>query len=122
MRNPAKRGEFSEQRFVIEALKHNWKLAKPLSGSEPYDFIADIRGTGELIRIQVKRSYKDKKNRNVVDLRRSKKGRPTIEFIGIVAVDCEGKFYLIPTDVLYEIKSNICVSEDGPYWGFYENW
>ena len=121
MINSAIRGEYSEQRFVIQALGHDWKISKPLEGSESYDFIADCDGL--LFKVQVKRSYKDEKGRNVVDLRRSKKGRPTINFKnGILAVDCENQFYLIPTNLIIKKKSNICVSGKGSYSDYLNRW
>jgi hypothetical protein len=124
MSNPIQNGLIAEQKFILQALKNGWVLSRPLLGVEKYDFIADYNG--KLRRVQVKLAYIDEKNRNVVCIRgchgRTCKRKPTHLESDILVVVCFGDFYIIPTKTISHIKSNICVSNNGKYKGFLNNW
>jgi len=123
-----KNGYVTEQKFIVEAMQHDLAVSRPITNTELYDFIID---TGDkLYKVQVKKSFKDKKDRNIVCIR-SSYPRSNIRHyltetsnVDFLAVDCreENNWYVIPLDVIKGIKSNIAVRKIGEYAKYINNW
>ena len=64
-----KNGYIAEEKFALECLSRNIPISRPLFNTEPYDFIIECEK--KFISVQVKKSWKDKKGRNVVCIKSS---------------------------------------------------
>lgn len=128
MHERLKNGYLSEQRFIVEAMENDVLVSKPITNTEIYDFVVDVNKS--LYRVQVKKSWKDKKDRNIVTLRscypRSDIRRSLTEYeeVDFLAIDCkdEGNWYIIPLDVIRDVKSAIAVRNTGKYAKYINNW
>lgn len=118
MNNKLKNGYLTEELFVVACMERDIVVSKPITNTEPYDFVIE-NGCGDLVRVQVKKSWTDEKGRNVVSLKssypRSKKRNVASENsrVDYISVFCCGDWYNIPRSELQGIKSGICVSKSG---------
>ena len=128
MNEKLKNGYITEQKFIIEAMQHDLVVSKPVTNTEIYDFIID--NGDKLYKVQVKKSWKDKSDRNIVCIR-SSYPRSNIrhyltenKIVDFLAVDCreESNWYIIPIDAIRGIKSNIAVRKTGEYAKYINNW
>jgi hypothetical protein len=128
MNSKLKNGYVTEQIFVVEAMERDVIVNKPITNTEIYDFIVDVKGT--LYRVQVKKSWVDKKGRNITCLRSSyprssiRHSLTDSEYVDFLAVYCgeENNWYIIPIETIKHIKSNIAVRNIGPYAKYINNW
>lgn len=64
-----KNGYLTEEKFIIECLERDIPISRPIYNTEPYDFIIEVNN--RFLSIQVKKSWVDKKRRNIVCLKSS---------------------------------------------------
>ena len=122
-----KNGYLAEEKFVVECLNRNIPISRPIYNIEPYDFVVEVNG--HFLSVQVKKSWVDKKGRNVVCLKSSYPRSNKIKTVGeqtnvdylAVLVDY-WDWYIIPRNAIKDIKSNIYVSKKGQYKDYYNNW
>lgn len=127
MYNKLKNGYMAEEMFAINCLDKNIPISRPIYNTEPYDFIVEING--KFKSVQVKKSWRDKKGREVVCLKsaypRSKIKKVVGEQMNVdflAVMDSSQNWYIIPRGCIEAVKSNICVSPKGKYKGFLGNW
>lgn len=122
-----KNGYIAEEKFVLECMSRGISVSRPIYNTEPYDFIIEVNG--EFKSVQVKKSWKDKKNRNVVCLKtsypRSDKSKTVgentnVDYLAVLINYWD--WYIIPRTEIENIKSNISVSIKGRYKDYYNNW
>lgn len=115
-----KNGYIAEEKFILECLNRNIAISRPIFNIEPYDFIVEINN--ELYTVQVKKSWKDNKNRNLAclkssyprsDIKKVVSQNPRVDFLAILTEKSE--WYIIPREKISHIKSNISVSKKGNY-------
>lgn len=113
-----KNGYITEEKFILECMERDLTVSRPITNTEPYDFIVETH-SGKLVRVQVKKSWKDEKNRQVVCLKSSypRSGlsktasqNDRVDYISVLSTD---GWYNIPRKELNGIKANICVSKSG---------
>jgi len=118
-----KNGYIAEEKFILRCMENDITISKPISNTEPYDFI--VEQNGQMFRVQVKKAWKDKKNRSIACLKssypRSNKSNIAtknnrVDYIAIL--DINEDWYIIPRNIIKHIKSNIAVSRKGHYSGF----
>jgi len=110
------KGAISEARFIMEAFKMGWEVAKPFHHSQGYDFVIREKPGFPWETIQVKTAYWDTNGRGkrikAVSLRRcnEKGSRPYKDgdFCWLFVVD-ENQCWCIPWSDIKEIKSCICI-------------
>lgn len=104
-----KNGYAAEEKFVLCCIEKNIPISRPIFNTEPYDFIIEING--KFKSVQVKKSWKDGKNRNVVCLKssypRSCKRRlvgenKNVDFLAVLVNYWE--WYIIPTSAIENKK------------------
>ena len=119
-------GYKTEEKFILACLENNIHISRPIFNIEPYDFI--IEKDNVFYTVQVKKSWVDKKGRNIVTLKtsypRSDKvnlvsQNERVNFIAVLTEDNE--WYIIPRIELGNIKSGIAVSKKGNYARYYNN-
>lgn len=124
--NKLKNGYKTEELFILKCLENEISISRPIFNIEPYDFI--IEKENAFYSIQVKKSWKDNKNRNIVSLKssypRSSKTKVAsknerVSFIAILTEDDE--WYIIPREQIKDIKSGIAVSQKGRYAKYLNN-
>ena len=122
-----KNGYITEEKFILECLTRNIPISRPIYNIEPYDFIIEVNG--QFKSIQVKKSWVDKKGRNVVCLKssypRSNKHmvvgeRTNVDYLAVLVNYWD--WYIIPIMEIKHIKLNISVSTKGRYKKYYNNW
>lgn len=122
-----KNGYVAEEKFILCCMGKDIPISRPIFNTEPYDFIVEVNGMFKSV--QVKKSWKDKKGRNVVSLKssypRSNKRttvgeRDNVDYLAVLVNYWD--WYIIPKNVVRNIKSNICVSTKGKYKDYYNNW
>ena len=122
-----KNGYIAEEKFALECLSRDIPISRPIYNTEPYDFI--IEANGKFLSIQVKKSWKDKKGRNIVSLKssypRSNKEKvvgkqENVDYLAVLINNCE--WFIIPRKIIDNIVSNISVSIKGKYKYYYNNW
>lgn len=121
-----KNGYMTEEKFVLECMERDISVSRPIFNTEPYDFI--VEANQELLRVQVKKAWKDAKGREMVCLK-SSYPRSTKEHVAsqnvrvdfIAAISTTGEWYIIPRRVLQHIKSNIAISHKGEYSKYINN-
>ena len=122
-----KNGYMTEEKFVLCCLERDIPISRPIFNTEPYDFIIEIDGIFKTV--QVKKSWKDKKGRNVVclkssyprsDIKRTEKKKKNVDYLAVLVNDLE--WYIIPRSMIEDVKSNISVSIKGRYKDCYNNW
>lgn len=120
MNSKLKNGYQTEELFILECLKNDIPISRPIYNIEPYDFIVEV--DNKFYSVQVKKSWKDKKGLNIVCLKnsypRSNKVNVVsknlrVDFMAIITED--KKWYIIPREKIEHIKSNIAVSQKGNY-------
>lgn len=113
-----KNGYIAEEKFVVVCMENDLTISRPITNTEPYDFIIETK-SGKLVRVQVKKSWEDEKHRQMVCLRssypRSKirniaSKNDRVDYISVLSKD---GWYNIPRKELEGISSNICVSKTG---------
>lgn len=122
-----KNGYVAEEKFTLECLTRNIPISKPLYNTEPYDFVIEVNG--KFVSVQVKKSWKDKKGRNVVCVKtsypRSRKSmsvgkQNNVDYLAILVDYWD--WYIIPRLEIENVKSTMSVSEKGRYKRYYNNW
>lgn len=126
MNDKLKNGYITEEKFILECLSRNIPISRPIYNVEPYDFIIEING--EFLSIQVKKSWVDKKGRNIVCIKSSYPRSSTTKFVNkdsvnylAVLVNCLD-WYIIPCTAFEGKTSNIAVSKKGAYSKYFNNW
>ncbi len=113
------KGDIAEQATILQALKRNWDVLRPVGDRLPYDLVFDIENA--FIKIQVKYAWFDKRTENyVVDTRRTKTNRREMiretyqtndfDFALIYIEDLE-IFYVFPVEVFIDYGSAIHLVE-----------
>ena len=122
-----KNGYLTEEKFIIECLERNIPISRPIYNTEPYDFIIEVNN--RFLSIQVKKSWVDKKGRNIVCLKSSYPRSNKINRVGehenvdyIAILVGSQDWYIIPRMLVKDIKANICITKNGKYKNFYNNW
>jgi hypothetical protein len=121
-----KNGYVTEQMFIVEAMKNDITVSKPVTNTEIYDFIVDCNN--KLFTVQVKKSWDDKKGRHIVSLRgrypRSNIRHNLSDRVDFLATYCNGEnnWYIIPTHEIKDINSNIAIRNTGNYAKYINNW
>lgn len=122
-----KNGYVAEEKFALECLSRNIPISRPLFNTEPYDFVIECEK--KFISVQVKKSWKDKKGRNVVCIKssypRSNKSKivgeeENVDYLAVLVNFWD--WYIIPRKAISGVKSNICVSGSGKYKEYFNNW
>lgn len=126
MNDKLKNGYVAEEKFVLECLTRNIPISRPIYNVEPYDFVVEING--RFVSVQVKKSWVDKKNRNIVCIKSSYPRSSKTHFVSKESVDYLAvlvnywEWYIIPCSAFEGKKSNIAVSKKGSYSKYYQNW
>lgn len=122
-----KNGYMAEEKFALECLSRDIPISRPLYNTEPYDFIVEVNGRFKSI--QVKKSWVDKKGRNIVCVKTSYPRSEKIQTVGehdnvdyLAVLVGYWDWYIIPRSNIASVKSNICVSAKGKYKAYYNNW
>jgi hypothetical protein len=120
-----KNGYEAEERFVLECLKKDIPISRPIYNVEPYDFV--VESCGVMYRVQVKRSWVDDKGRNMVCLKSSYPRSNKSNIVGqndrvdFVAVLVSDDWYIVPRDAIQQIKSQASFSCSGKYGKYINN-
>ena len=126
MNTKLKNGYITEEKFILECLSRNIPISRPIYNVEPYDFIIEING--KFLSIQVKKSWVDKKGRNIVCIKSSYPRSSTTKFVNKNSVNYLAvlvnwlDWYLIPCTAFEGKTSNITVSKKGAYSKYLNNW
>lgn len=126
MNNKLKNGYVAEEKFILECLNRNIPISRPIYNVEPYDFVIEING--KFVSVQVKKSWVDKKGRNVVSIKSSYPRCSKTKFVSKECVDYLAvlmnywDWYIIPCGAFEGRTSNICVSKKGTYSKYFNNW
>lgn len=121
-----KGGYLAEELFILECVKRDISVSRPVFNVEPYDFICEIRG--EFISVQVKKSWTDKKGRKMVCLvtssprvkeRRSLSQDKRINYFAVLVDDVD--WYIVPRKAFAHVKRQTCLSNHGPYKKYLNN-
>lgn len=121
-----KNGYLTEKRFIIACMEKDIVVSKPVSNTEPYDFIVENK-VGELFRIQVKKSWVDSKGRQIACLKSSypRSSKTNIasknERVDYICVLSKDGWYNIPRKEIQNITSNISVSKSGKRFKYLNN-
>lgn len=117
----------AEEKFALCCLDKDIPISRPIYNTEPYDFIVEVNGVFKSV--QVKKAWKDKKGRNVVSLKSSYPRsdiqttvgeRENVDYLAVLVNYWD--WYIIPREVIKNVKSNISVSTKGRYKEYYNNW
>ena len=126
MNNKLKNGYITEEKFILECLSRNIPISRPIYNVEPYDFIIEING--KFLSIQVKKSWVDKKGRNIVCIKSSYPRSSTTKFVNKNSINYLAvlvnwlDWYIIPCTAFDGKTSNIAVSKKGAYSKYLNNW
>lgn len=126
MNDKLKNGYITEEKFILECLSRNIPISRPIYNVEPYDFI--IETNGRFLSIQVKKSWVDKKGRNIVCIKSSYPRSSTTKFVNKNSVNYLAvlvnwlDWYIIPCTAFEGKTSNIAVSKKGAYSKYFNNW
>ena len=126
MNDKLKNGYVTEEKFILECLSRNIPISRPIYNVEPYDFIIEING--KFLSIQVKKSWVDKKGRNIVCIKSSYPRSSTTKFVNKDSVNYLAvlanwlDWYIIPCTAFEGKTSNIAVSKKGAYSKYFNNW
>jgi hypothetical protein len=121
-----KNGYVAEEKFILECLSRNIPISRPIYNVEPYDFIVEIEG--KFISVQVKKSWVDKKGRNIVCIKSSYPRSAKYKYVNKNLVNYLAvlvnywDWYIIPCEAFDGKKSNIAVSKKGAYSHYLNNW
>lgn len=122
-----KNGYVTEEKFAMCCLEKDIPISRPLYNTEPYDFIVEVNGAFRSV--QVKKSWKDQKNRNVVCVRtsypRSNKrtfvgAHDNVDYLAVLTEDND--WYILPKEMISHVKVNLSVSKKGKYKRYCNNW
>jgi PD-(D/E)XK endonuclease len=113
------KGDLAEQAAILQAMKHEFGVLKPIGDRLPYDLVFDVAGL--LLKIQVKSAWLDLPSGNyVVDNRRTKTNRRIMlreayqssDFdFALAYVQEIDLFYVFPVDVFIGYGSEIHLVE-----------
>lgn len=124
--NKLKNGYMTEEKFILECLKRDLTVSRPIFNIEPYDFI--VEKDNKLYTVQVKKAWVDKKNRNIACLKTSYPRSDKInsitqnERVSYIAILTEQEeWFIIPRIVIANLKTNIAVSKKGNYGKYINN-
>lgn len=122
-----KNGYIAEQQFIVEAMKNDLTVSKPISNTEPYDFV--VEHNSRLIRVQVKKAYIVRPKRYAAALRSSnnRNNRSYVadsDRVDYMALHCAETdiWYIIPHHVISHLRSSVILCEDGKYASYINNW
>ncbi|MFT5765669.1 MAG: hypothetical protein ACI8X3_003106 [Saprospiraceae bacterium] len=112
------KGDIAEQAVILEALKREWEVLRPIGDRLSYDYVLDIGNC--LIKIQVKSAWYDEQKKNyVVDNRRTKTNRRTMvrsnykdQDFAILYIQELQVFYVMPIEVFNAYGSEIHLVEE----------
>ena len=96
-------------------MDRNIPISRPIYNVEPYDFI--IETNGKFVSVQVKKSWVDKKGRNVVSIKSSYPRSSKTKFVNKESVDYLAvlvnywDWYIIPCIAFEGKTSSICVGK-----------
>ena len=121
-----KNGYIAEEKFALECLSRNIPISRPIYNVEPYDFVIEVGG--KFVSVQVKKSWVDKKGRNIVCIKssypRSSKtkivSKDVVDYLAVLVDFWD--WYIIPCSAFEGKTSNIAVSKSGNYSKFFNNW
>ena len=126
MNSKLKNGYVAEEKFILECLSRNIPIIRPIYNVEPYDFV--IQTVNGFRSVQVKKSWIDKKGRNVVSIKSSYPRSSRTRYVNEDSADYLAvlvdywDWYIIPCSAFVGKTSNICVSKQGAYSKFLNNW
>ncbi|HMQ46941.1 MAG TPA: group I intron-associated PD-(D/E)XK endonuclease [Saprospiraceae bacterium] len=113
------KGDIAEQAVILQALKREWGVLKPIGDRNAYDLVFDL--DGRFVKIQVKSAWFDPQKGNyVIDTRRTKTNRRKMvrskyslaDFdFAIAYIDEIDTFYILPNQVFTSFGSEIHFSE-----------
>lgn len=109
------KGDIAEQAAILQALKRNWGVLKPVGDRLPYDLVFVVEN--QFVKIQVKSAwFYEKVGNYVVDNRRTKTNRRQMvrdryevtDFdFALVYIDALNLFYVFPVSVFIGFGSEI---------------
>lgn len=126
MNNKLKNGYVAEEKFILECLSRNIPISRPIYNVEPYDFVIEVNG--KFVSVQVKKSWVDKKGRNIVSIKSSYPRSSKTKFVSKESSDYLAvlvnywDWYIIPCVAFEGKTSNISVSKKGTYSKYFNNW
>lgn len=126
MNDKLKNGYIAEEKFILECLQRNIPISRPIYNVESYDFVIEVNG--KFLSIQVKKSWVDKKNRNIVCLKSSYPRSTKTKYVNKNSADYLAvlvnywDWYIIPCVAFEGKTSNISVSQKGAYAKYFNNW
>lgn len=120
-------GYITEEKFVIECLKRNTPISRPIFNIQKYDFI--VEANEKVYRVQVKKGF-SQNNGYVVELRNTSmraNGKKRVclsesKNVDFLAVDCDNEWFIIPFEEIKHIKSNISINGNTKYYKYKNNW
>lgn len=126
MNDKLKNGYVTEEKFILECLQRNIPISRPIYNVESYDFVIEVNK--KFISVQVKKSWVDKKGRNIVTIKssypRSTKtkvvNKDSADYLAVLVNYWD--WYIIPCFAFEGKTSNIAVSTKGVYAKYLNNW
>ena len=117
-------GYLTEELFVVECLKRNIPVSRPIFNVESYDFIVEINNV--FISVQVKKSYIEGDRRRAClkssyvrsDIRKYVSESNSVDFLAVYDEECDD-WYIIPKSIIP--KCSIHISREGKYAKYIEN-
>lgn len=126
MTEKLKNGYITEEKFILECLQRDIPISRPIYNVEPYDFV--IKANEKFLSVQVKKSWIDKKGRNMVCIKSSYPRSSIKKYVNKNAVDYLAvlvnywDWYIIPCTAFEGKTTSISVSKKGAYAKYYNNW
>ena len=117
-------GYLTEELFVVECLKRNIPVSRPIFNVESYDFIVEINNV--FISVQVKKSYIEGDRRRAClkssyvrsDIRKYVSESNSVDFLAVYDEECDD-WYIIPKSIIP--KCSIQISREGKYAKYIDN-
>jgi len=113
------KGDIAEQAAILQALRRNWGVLKPIGDRLSYDLVFDVLGT--LVKVQVKSAwYYEPAGNYLIDNRRTKTNRRRMirdiytqsDFdFALVYLEDRDLFYVFPVEVFVAYASQIQLVE-----------
>ena len=113
----------TEELFVVECLKRNIPVSRPIFNVESYDFIVEINNV--FISVQVKKSYIEGDRRRAClksslrsNIRKYVSESNSVDFLAVYDEECDD-WYIIPKSIIP--KCSIQISREGKYAKYIDN-
>ena len=118
-------GYMTEEKFVLKCLENNIQISRTIFNVESYDFV--VKTKDGFKSVQVKKSWIDERNRNVVNIRCSGRNKnrtyvnpKSADFLAVLIE--EGDWFIIPSTFFEGAVNKLVISKKGKYSSFKDNW